>query len=242
MSSTSEVGHNKNVANFSTAYAVLEEMGPLYNPSNSSITLGVLTPIKATLNTQVSRIDAAMAVYRADVADKKNAIKKMDKLATKINNYFKSLDVPDNEKENIASQVRRIRGDAPKKKAPANPEQGDDKSISNSRQSFDNKVANFNTLIAQLEVFSEYAPNEDDLKIATLQAYTAELATLNARAHVSDDALITARAERNKTVYFNTSNVVGLMLKVKAYVRSLGPIARPYYEALMRLKFTRIKQ
>ena len=31
MASTTETGHNKNVANFSTAYQVLQEMGSLVN-------------------------------------------------------------------------------------------------------------------------------------------------------------------------------------------------------------------
>lgn len=44
MASTTETGHNKNVANFSTAYQVLQEMGTLYNPSNAKIQLVNLDP------------------------------------------------------------------------------------------------------------------------------------------------------------------------------------------------------
>jgi hypothetical protein len=40
----SETGHNKNVANFGTAYQILEEMGKLYNPSNSNLNLVNLEP------------------------------------------------------------------------------------------------------------------------------------------------------------------------------------------------------
>ena len=49
MASSSEVGHSKNVANFSTAYQILEEMGGLYNPSNTNLKLGSLDPIKTNL-------------------------------------------------------------------------------------------------------------------------------------------------------------------------------------------------
>ena len=49
MASTSETGHNKNVANFSTAYQILEEMGTLYNPSNAKIQLVNLYPIRTSL-------------------------------------------------------------------------------------------------------------------------------------------------------------------------------------------------
>ncbi len=49
MASTTETGHNKNVANFSTAYQIFEEMGSLYNPSNSNLQLANLAPIKVSL-------------------------------------------------------------------------------------------------------------------------------------------------------------------------------------------------
>lgn len=240
MASKSEVGHKINVANFSAACTILEEMGPLYNPTNANITLEKLLPIKVTLTEQVTQLDAATANYRADAAEKENAISQMDKKATKINNNFKSLDVPDNEKENIANQVKKIRGDS--KKPPANPEQQDDKTISDSQQSFNSKVANFNTLIAQLGQFREYAPNEDEIKIRTLQEYTQNLATLNNSVQAASNAVITARAARNNTIYFNDQNARKLIMNVKAYVRSLGDIAKPYYEALVRLKFSNIKQ
>ncbi len=47
MASTSETGHNKNVANFSSAYQILEEMGAIYNPSNTNLLLANLQPKKS---------------------------------------------------------------------------------------------------------------------------------------------------------------------------------------------------
>ncbi|ELY2018558.1 hypothetical protein SL053_002487, partial [Flavobacterium psychrophilum] len=49
MASSSETGHNKNVANFSSAYQILDEMGALYNPSNTEIALANLAPKKVVL-------------------------------------------------------------------------------------------------------------------------------------------------------------------------------------------------
>lgn len=239
MASKSEVGHKKNVANFSAACTILEEMGTMYNPTNALITLESLDPIKDTLSAEMSTLDTRMANYRADVADKENGLEQMDKKATKISNYFKSLNVPQNEIDNIAAQVRKIRGD--KRKTPKNPEEGDNTTISTSQQSFDSKIANFNALIAQLEVFPEYIPNEDEIKITELKAYTETLDVLRETLRTSSDQLITARAARNNTLYFSQPNVIELMRFVKAYVKSLGQPARPYYEALVSLKFTMIK-
>ena len=57
MASSSEVGHNKNVANFSTAYQILEEMGTLYNPSNPNILLPKLVPKKTDLAATMKVLD-----------------------------------------------------------------------------------------------------------------------------------------------------------------------------------------
>jgi len=54
MASNSETGHNKNVANFSTAYQILEEMGTIYNPSNSNLLLANLQPKIITLGTTIT--------------------------------------------------------------------------------------------------------------------------------------------------------------------------------------------
>ncbi len=50
MASSSETGHNKNVANFSAAYQILEEMGSTYNPSNANLKLATLDPIRINLS------------------------------------------------------------------------------------------------------------------------------------------------------------------------------------------------
>ena len=54
MASNSETGHNKNVANFSSAYQILEEMGTLYNPSNAKIQLVNLDPIRTSLQNVIT--------------------------------------------------------------------------------------------------------------------------------------------------------------------------------------------
>jgi hypothetical protein len=46
MASTSEVGHVKNVANLGTGIQILQEMGAMYNPSNSNIQLTNLVSFK----------------------------------------------------------------------------------------------------------------------------------------------------------------------------------------------------
>ena len=54
MASSSETGHNKNVANFSSAYQILEEMGSPYNPINTNLKLTILNPIKTSLSAVIT--------------------------------------------------------------------------------------------------------------------------------------------------------------------------------------------
>ncbi|MET3537787.1 hypothetical protein [Chryseobacterium limigenitum] len=56
MASTSETGHNKNIANFNTVYQILEEMGALYSPTNSKIQLSNLDPIRNLLQTVITEL------------------------------------------------------------------------------------------------------------------------------------------------------------------------------------------
>ena len=64
MASSSETGHNKNVANFSTGYQILEEMGALYNPSNAKIQLVNLDPIRTSLQTVITELNNKKPIYK----------------------------------------------------------------------------------------------------------------------------------------------------------------------------------
>jgi hypothetical protein len=63
-SSVSETGHNKNVANFSSAYQIFEEMGSLYNPSNANLKLSNLDPIKTEVAGVITVLNDKKPVYK----------------------------------------------------------------------------------------------------------------------------------------------------------------------------------
>lgn len=237
MSSTSEVGHNKNVANFTAVNQILTEMGLMYQPSNTTIQLANLTPIEATLAASITNLDAKLATYHIKVADRETAFKILDKRMTKVLNYFKSLNVDKKDKEIIAALIKKIRGDH-KKKGPNNPET---ETHSTSQQSYDSLTANLNTLISQLEAFPEYAPNEADITIVSLKAYAQALSQDTAKVNIAASELISTRKNRNDILYFDHPSVIERVKDIKAYLKSLGEEAEPYYKAVVRLKFTDYK-
>ena len=240
MASVSEVGHGKNAANLASGIQILEEMGNLYNPTNPNIFLPNLNTIKAELNNVITVLNTKKPIYKNAVANREILIAPLSKKTTKSLNFFKSLNVSATDKENVASQVKKIRGDKSPKKI--NPETTESDAISTSQMSYDNRIANLDTYINQLSSHPQYVPNETEIQVPTLQAYHTELTTLSSLVNSAGNALITARKDRNQILYFDEHNIIQLIKDIKNYVKSLGDVALPYYKALVKLKFTDIKK
>ena len=235
MASTSETGHNKNVANFSTAYQILEEMNTLYNPSNSKIQLVNLDPVRSSLQITIAELNNNKPIYKNAVADRENAIAPLGKLMTKTLNYAKSIDISATDKENITAQAKKIRGDQKPKKV--NPETIETDGISTSQMSYDSRIANLDTYINQLSSHPEYVPNETEIQITSLQTLQTNLITLSLAVNSAGNALITSRSNRNNILYNNNINVIQLIKDIKAYLKSLGDAGKPYYNAIVKLQF-----
>ena len=240
MSSTSEVGHNKNVANFGKAYQILEEMGTLYNPSNPNILLPNLAPKEIDLAATMKVLNKQAPIYKNAVADREVEIAPLGKLATRSFNFSNSTNISAKDKENLLSQVKKIRGDVKTKLI--NPEISESDAISTSQMSYDSRIANLDTFISQQASHPEYIPNEDDLKIATLQTYHERLSKLSEIVNQSGFALITGRKNRDIILYNGNSNVIQLIREIKSYLKSLGAAGLPYYKALVKLKFRDIER
>ena len=235
MASVSEVGHGKNAANLASGIQILEEMGNLYNPTNPNILLPNLNTIKTELNNVITILNTKKPIYKNAVANREILIAPLSKKTTKSLNFFKSLNVSATDKENVANQVKKIRGDKSPKKI--NPETTESDAISTSQMSYDNRIANLDTYINQLSSHPQYVPNETEIQVATLQAYHQELATASSQVNAAGNALLTARKNRNEVLYTNENNVIKLMQEVKAYLKSLGDAGTPYYKAFVKLKF-----
>lgn len=235
MASTSEVGHVKNVANLGTGIQILQEMGAMYNPSNTNIQLTNLISFKAAIEDTISQINSKIPSYRNAVANREVAIEKLGRTSTKVLNFSKSLNITATDKENILSQVKKIRGHA--KIKVVNPENSEASGISTSQMSYDSRIANLSLLINFVASHPEYQPNENEIKIANLQTYQQELSTLSSLVNSAGNELITARLNRNNAMYLTENNILKSMNETKAYLRSLGQEAKPYYKAFVKLKF-----
>ena len=236
MASTSETGNAKNVANFSAGYQILEEMGTLYNPSNSNLQLANLEPIKVSLAGVITVLNDKKPIYKNAVADREIEIAPLGIITTRALNFAKSLNISTTDKDNLASQAKKIRGD--QKPKVVNPDTAEGDAISTSQMSYDSRIANLDTYTSQLASHPEYMPNETEIQIASLQTYHQRLTTLSSLVNSAGNALITGRKNRNDILYYNDTNIIQLTREIKAYVKSLGTAGEPYYKALVKLKFT----
>lgn len=235
---TSETGHNKNVANFSTAFQILEEMGALYNPANANLKLDKLAPIKKSLADVIEVLDQKKPLYKNAVAEREVEIAKLNKLITRSLNLAKSLEIPEQSKEHLSSLAKKIRGSQTAK--PRNPENAEKATISTSQQSFDSRLANLNTYIGQLSSLTAYAPNEAELQTDTFKKFHFKVASLNSIVNTAGNELLTARKNRDQILYLDQYNAMQQIKDSKAYLRSLGDLAAPYYKALVKLQFRTI--
>lgn len=239
MASVSETGHNKNVANFASAIQVLVEMGSLYNPTNPNLLLANLNPIKTNLGGTITFLNNKKPVYKNAVANREILIAELPSRLTMSLNYAKSTNISQTDKENLSSQVKKMRGD--KKAKVVNPETAEGDSISTSQMSYDSRIANFDTYISQLSSLAEYNPNETVIQIADFQNYHQKLTNSSTLVNSAGNELITGRKNRNDILYNDQINVIQLMRDIKAYLKSLGSAAEPYYKAIVKLQFKDIK-
>jgi phage host-nuclease inhibitor protein Gam len=210
-------------------------MGVLYNPSNANLQYGNLDQIKADLARVMTDLNDKKPAYKNAVANRELKIAPLAKLTTQVLNFAKSTSISATAKENLQNQVKKIRGDAKAKSV--NPDTAEGNSISTIQMSYDSRIANLEAFITQLASHPEYTPNEVNIQIGSLQVFCEELKILSSQVNSAGNALITARKNRNDALYNNTINAIQTIKEMKAYVKSLGTTAEPYYKALTKLKF-----
>lgn len=234
----SEVGHNKNAANFKSLYQILQEMGTLYNPANQAISLMELEPIKTVLDQVVETFNTKNPLYKNAVALRSTNMKPLSKLTTRIVNSFRASQALEADINNVDSMAKVIRG---MKNRSINPEKESSEGISTSRMSYDSRTANFDAMISFLEAHQNYQPNEADIQIAALKQFNQLQKEQNANVNQTANQLLTAREARNKALYNPTDGIVILAPKIKSYLKSLGEPGKPYYKLAVRLKFSNKK-
>ncbi|PKP11097.1 MAG: hypothetical protein CVU09_04780 [Bacteroidetes bacterium HGW-Bacteroidetes-4] len=247
MASTSESGHAKNVATFEELISSVTAYGSSYNPSKTALTLAALQTVYTNAKTASSALISAITANKNAAGAREAAFKPLSKLITRIFNALKATDAPKKTIENAQSLVRKLQGKRASAKLTDDEKQAlinqgiDTKEISTSQMSFDNRIENFDSLIALLASTTEYAPNETDLQVESLSTLSTELKALNSAAINTATQYNNALIARNQILYAPDNGLFDVARDTKAYVKSVFGASSPKYKQIAKLSFKNYK-
>lgn len=236
----SEVGHARNVANL---HKLIQQVSvyPLYNPPVPELSVDSLQSLYNTATAKLSEVEEKRNANKNAITLRQTAFENLKTTCTRIVNRLEILGLPQGTVDQAKSLKRSIQG-AKKKSAPAS-EAGVEatKTISTSRQSFTQQAENFGILLQLLTTISAYDPQEDELKLTSLNTYKDSLVSATQVVDQAEAELNLKMMERNKILYTEGSGLYSIAQNVKKYVKSLYGATSPEYLTVSGIIFTRTK-
>lgn len=243
MASTTETGHAKNVANFATLIHQCQSYGTVYNPSNTALQITALNTKLTQANAALNDLLTLLPAQVHAVNSRDEIFAPLNKLVTRVFNAVEASNVSKNFIADVKTVVRKLQGRRAKAVSPTPPVEGEEpkKTISVSQMSFDSRIENFEYLIELLVSAPQYAPNETELTVASLQTQLTNMKDANQSAIMTEMPVRNARIERDNILYFGENSLVALAADVKKYVRSLFGSDSIQFKQISKLKFKSIK-
>lgn len=250
MASTSETGHAKNVANFEDLISFCQGYGAAYNPSKNSLKLAQLQTQLTSVKTNITSVINTSVAYNNAVNARMIAFNGLKKLSTRLVN---ALDVTNASKELVkdaktvnakvqgSKLTKADAGKTAKSIDPNDPVIETPKTISSSQQSYDSLVEHFSKMIAILATEPTYVPNENELKIVTLNTQLTNLKNTNTAVTNAYTTVSNSRIARNQSLYNPTNGLCATAKEVKAYVKSLFGATSPQYKQISGIEFKTVK-
>ncbi|MCK9205027.1 MAG: hypothetical protein M0P58_11425 [Bacteroidales bacterium] len=182
MTSTSETGHAKNVANFEDLISFCTGYGTAYNPTKNSIKTVAMNTLFTTARNSLQTVKTTKTAYDNATNAREIAFANLKKFSTRIVNALEATDATKQTVDDAKTINRKIQGKRADNKKTNTPEttQGEpvpgaeilieqeQKNISVSQQSYDSLIDNFSKLIISVSAEPLYIPNETDLKVTAL--------------------------------------------------------------------------
>lgn len=243
MSSTTETGHVKNLANYDELVHNCVGIGKKFTPSNQSLALELLHGLSAGCRNALDTVLNAKAAYQKAVDAREFIFSKINTLVSRILNTAKASDVPEGTIDTCRSIARKIQGRrTSKKRTPeeikADKEAGIEyRQISASQRSYDNIIANFSMLVQQIKQSHGYNPNEPELQTESLDKFIGEVRQKNADVVSAKTALKDARSKRDELMYKDKTGMVDIALDVKAYIKGAFGPASAEFRKVQGIKF-----
>lgn len=238
MTSTSEVGHAKNIANLNLLNTNITALGSIYDPSNSKLKIANLQSTYTAAFTQQQSVNNLVAPYSVAVDAREAIFKPLNRELTKLRKAYKATDgVTQVQLEDFMTIVRKLKGVRKTKSKPStNPEEAQ-VDYSTSQMSYDQRTNTMDSLISLLQNTPNFNPNENEYKVV---AYQDKKALMLQKTQAVADTFIplnNARSTRNNTLYNSDDNLVDLANKAKDYLFTILDTSSAQYKAIAKIKF-----
>lgn len=233
-----ETGHAKNVANFQDLISFCQGYGTPYNPTKNNLKIPQLQSLYQKAQDDLDNAKTYKTAFDNATNDRRIVFANLRLLSTRITNALAVSGADPLAVQDAKSINKKIQGTSSRKSASTPPPpQGKSNTISTSQQSYDRLIDHFTAFIELLSQNTFYAPNEEELKIASLLTTLAELKTANTALINAFTANSNAMISRNETLYNKTTGLVQVAKEVKQYVKSVFGTGSPQYSQVSGLEF-----
>jgi len=250
MASSSETGHHKNVANFEDLISFCVGYGTTYNPSKNSLKIPQLQTQLTSVKTNITSVTNTSIAFNNAVNVRKIAFEGLEKLSTRLVNALDVTNASDELVKDAKTINNKIQGsrskltktDAEKSATtvdPNTPVVETPKTISTSQRSYDSIIEHFSKMIAILSTEPTYVPNENELKIATLNTQLTNLKNSNTTVTNTYTTVSNSRIARNSSLYNPANGLCPIAKEVKGYVKSVFGATSPQYKQVSGIEFKR---
>ncbi len=243
MASTTETGHAKNVATFEDLISFCTGYGATYNPAMTALKLPALSTLLTAAQAVLQTVKTSKTAFDNATNLREIVFKVLKPLTTKIINALAASGAAPqtiDDAKTINNKIQGRRAKAIEKPTPQELAAGAAaaKTSSTSQQSFDKLIDHFTQLIALLTAEPKYLPNENELKVATLNTLLTDMKAKNTGVISTTTTASNSRIARDKTLYAADTGMVDIALAVKQYVKSVFGASSPQYKQVSKLKFT----
>ena len=255
MDNFSEVGHAKNVANFEDLISFCSGYGATYNPTLNAIKIANMNTLKTNSNNALTAVISTFNAYKHATNNREIVFEPIKRLTSKIMAALKACGVAEQTVDDANTINYKIQGKSHAKLTKADSgkiagtgdggtteQTGEEspKTISSSQQSYDSLIEHTTKLVDLLVSTPAYNPNENELKITSLNTLLGNMRTSNTAVINTYTAWSNARIARNDLLYKKVTGLVYVAQDCKNYVKSVYGASSGQYKQVSKLVFKKL--
>jgi len=239
-----EKGHAKNLENLKKERDYAVSWGAKYAPSNPVLLLTNINAVITAAEAVADAVQAARTPYRNATAAAADAFAPLSDLTTRLLKGLEASGAAASVVEDAKTYARKIKGT---RKTPAVQDDPTTPDIDESQQSHSasqmsraQRIENLDALVLLMEAQALYNPNEEDLKIDTLQDLSVDLKAKTQAVQTAFVGFSNELGERDEIYYADGAGVVAIGNLFKKYALAAFGKDSAEYKQVKDLEFKNV--